>query len=85
MPRRTARTTGGRAITRDFRAATAMATTTQRAGLGHLLGDVRSIAIGIALAIKIKMEVETGSEIAVGIVPDGLIGAKTEPRKQAKR
>ena len=68
MPRRTAQTTGGRAITRDLRDAAATAKTSQRAGLGYLLGEVRGIAIGIA--IEIEIEVETGSKIAIRIVHD---------------
>ena len=83
MPERTARTTGGRAITRDLQAAAATATTTQGAGLGRLLREVRGIAIGIA--IKIEIEVKIGSKIAIGIIPDGLTGAKAKQRKQAKQ
>ena len=45
MPERTARTTGGRAITRDLQAADATTTTTQGADLGYLLGVVHGIAI----------------------------------------
>ena len=90
MPRRTAQTTGGRAITRDLRAAAATATATQGAGLGLLLGEVRGIAIGIAIKIEIKIEIEievdTGSELAIGTVPGGLAGveAKCQATKTTK-
>ena len=70
MHGRTARTTGGRAITSDLRAAAATATTTQGAMLGYLLGVVHGFAIGIAIEIQTEIKVETGSEIAIRIVPD---------------
>ena len=66
----TDRTTGGRIITKDLQAAAATATTTQGAGLGHLLGEVLGIPIGIAIEIKIEMEAVAGSKIAIRIVPD---------------
>ena len=78
MPGRTVRTTGGRAITRALQAATATTATAQGAGLGHLLGEVRGIAIGIIIKIETEIEVETGSKIAIGIVPDCLTGAEAD-------
>ena len=66
----TARTTGGRAVTRDLRAAAATATTIQGAGLGYLLGVVHGIAIGIAIEMGTEINVETESKIAIRIVPD---------------
>ena len=54
---RTSQTTGGRAITRDLRAAAATATTIQGAGLGYLLGVVHGIAIGIAIEMETEIKV----------------------------
>ena len=71
MPGGTARTIGGRAIMKDLQAAAMPATTTQGAGLCHLLGEVLGIAIGIVIEIKIEMEVVTGTEITIGTVPSG--------------
>ena len=70
MPERTARTTGGSIITKDRQVAVATATTTQGADLGHLLGEVLGITIGITIKMKIEIKVETGSKIAIGLVPD---------------
>ena len=78
MPGRTARTTGGRTITKDRQAAAATATATQGAGLGHLLGMVLGIAIGIAIEIKIEMEAVAGSEIAIDTAPGGQTGASAK-------
>ena len=44
---------------KDLQAAAMTATTTQGAGLCHLLGEVLGIAIGIVIEIKIEMEVVT--------------------------
>ena len=72
MHGRTARTTDGRAITRDLRAAAATATPAQGAGLNYLLGVVHGIAIWIAIKMEIEIEItiETGCKIAIRIVPD---------------
>ena len=80
MPGGTARTIlGGREIIKDLQAAAARVRTTQRAGLGHLLGEVRSIAIGIAIKIKIEMEAVAGTKIAIGTAHSGRtgVGAKS--------
>ena len=69
MPGRTARTTGGRVITKDLQAAAATTTTTQGAVLGHLLGEVLGIAIEIAIDMKIEMKAIAGAEIAIGTAP----------------
>ena len=52
MPGRTVQTTDDRTITKDLRASAATATTAQKEGLGHLLGDVLGIEIGITIEIK---------------------------------
>ena len=83
IPGRTVRTTGGRAITRDLQAAAATATITQGAGLGHLLREVQGIVT--AIEIEIEIEVEIGSKIAIGIISNGLTGAKAKQRTQAKQ
>ena len=61
MPGRTARTTGGRAITKDLWTLAVTATTTQ---------GLRDIAIGIAIKLEIEIEVETVSKISIRIDPD---------------
>ena len=78
MPGRTARSTGGRIITKDCQATAAAATATQGAGLGHLLGKVLDIAIGIAIEIKIEMAAVAGSVIAIGTTPGGQTGASAK-------
>ena len=80
MPERTAQTTGGRTITKDRQSATATATTTQGAGLGHLLREMRGLgtAIGIAIEIENGNEHKTGSEIAIGTTPGDLTGTKAK-------
>ena len=78
MPGRTARTTGGRIITKGQQATATTATTTQGAGLGHLLGKELGIAIGIATEIKIEMEAVAGSKIAIGTAPGGQTGASAK-------
>ena len=80
MPGRTVQTTGGHAVMRDLQAAAAMTTTTRGTGLGHLLEGVRGIAI--ETAIKIEIEVEAGSKIAIEIISNGLTGAEAEQQKQ---
>ena len=60
---------------KDLQVAAATTTTTQGAGLSHLLGEVLGIAIGIAIEIKIEMEAVAGAEIAIGTVPGGQTGA----------
>ena len=73
MPGRTARTTGGRTISKDRQAAATTATITQGAGLGHLLRMVLGIAMGIAIEIK-AMEAVAGSKIAIRTAPGGRTG-----------
>ena len=74
IPGRIAQTTGGRTITKDRRAAAAMATTTQGAGLGHPLGMRTGIAVGVTIKIKIMEEV-AGSKIAIRTAPGDRTGA----------
>ena len=78
MPGRTARTTGGRIITKNRQATAAKATTTQGAGLGHLLGKVLGIAIEIAIEIKIEIEAVPGTKNAIGTAPGGQTGVEAE-------
>ena len=86
MPGRTAQTTGGGIITKDLQAAATTATTTQGAGLGHLLGE----DLGTRYNLEIEMEAVAGTKIAIGTAPDGQTGAgakcpvtKTEEATQA--
>ena len=74
MPGKTARTTGGRIITKDLQ------------GLGHLLGE----DLGTRYNLEIEMEAVAGTKIAIGTAPDGQTGAgakcpvtKTEEATQA--
>ena len=85
MPGRIAQTTGGCIITKDRQAAAATGTTTQRAGLAHLLGEGLGIAIGIAIEMKIEMEAVAESKTAIRTVPDGQTGASARcPVMKAK-